>query len=33
MDEEGYSPIFYVALVVGIIGVIGFIIVAIGSGM
>jgi len=33
VDEEGYSPIFYVALVVGIIGVIGFIIVAIGSGM
>ncbi len=24
MNEEGYSPIFYVALIVGFIGLVGF---------
>lgn len=27
-DEQGYSPIFYWMLILGIIGVVGFIIVA-----
>lgn len=33
MDEkEGYSGMFYVMLVIGIIGVIGFVVVAAGGG-
>ena len=28
MDEEGYSPIFYIMLIIGIVGVIGFLMVA-----
>ncbi len=34
MDEEqgGYSDLFYVMLVIGIIGVIGFVLVAAGGG-
>ena len=27
-NEQGYSPLFYWALIIGIIGVVGFIIVA-----
>lgn len=29
--EEGYSPLFYVMLLIGIIGVTGFIVVAAGA--
>jgi hypothetical protein len=34
MDEqsEGYSGLFYVMLIVGIIGVVGFVMVAAGAG-
>jgi len=34
MDEqsEGYSGLFYVMLVVGIVGVLGFVLVAAGAG-
>lgn len=31
MQEEGYSPVFYVMLVLGIVGVIGFCAVAAGA--
>jgi hypothetical protein len=31
-QEEGYSGLFYIMLVIGIIGAIGFILVAAGSG-
>ena len=31
MEDEGYSPIFYVMLIVGIIGVLGFFVVAAGA--
>lgn len=30
-DQEGYSGMFYIMLVVGIIGVLGFILVAAGA--
>lgn len=33
MDEqEGYSPMFYIMLLVGIIGVLGFVLIAAGAG-
>lgn len=33
MDEQdGYSPMFYIMLLVGIIGVLGFVLVAAGAG-
>jgi hypothetical protein len=32
MDDQGYSPMFYVMLIVGIIGLLGFVIVAGGAG-
>lgn len=31
-DQEGYSGMFYVMLVVGIVGLLGFILVAAGAG-
>ena len=31
MDEEGYSGAFYVMLIIGIIGVLGFFVVAAGA--
>ena len=31
MEDEGYSPVFYVMLVIGIVGVLGFFIVAAGA--
>lgn len=31
-DQDGYSGLFYIMLVIGIIGVIGFIITAAGAG-
>jgi len=31
-QEEGYSGTFYVMLVIGIIGVLGFVLVAAGAG-
>lgn len=31
-DQDGYSGMFYVMLIVGIIGVLGFILVAAGAG-
>jgi hypothetical protein len=31
MQEEGYSGIFYVMLIIGIIGVLGFFVVAAGA--
>lgn len=31
MNEQPYSPIFYVMLIIGVIGVIGFFIVAAGA--
>ena len=31
-EEEGYSGLFYVMLILGIIGVIGFLVVAAGAG-
>lgn len=30
MEDQGYSPLFYVALVIGIIGLLGFL--AVGAG-
>lgn len=33
MEEQGYSPLFYVMLVIGIVGLIGFLAVAAGAGM
>lgn len=31
-EDEGYSGFFYVMLVIGIVGVIGFVLVAAGAG-
>jgi hypothetical protein len=31
-QEEGYSDLFYIMLIIGIIGVLGFAIVAAGAG-
>ena len=31
MEEQGYSPLFYVMLIVGIVGVLGFLIVGAGA--
>lgn len=31
-DGEGYSSLFYVMLIVGIVGVLGFVLVAAGAG-
>jgi len=31
MEDEGYSPVFYVMLIIGIVGVLGFFIVAAGA--
>lgn len=30
--EEGYSPLFYIMLAAGIVGILGFFIVAAGAG-
>ena len=30
-DEQGYSPVFYIALVLGIVGLLGFLLVAGGA--
>ena len=32
-EEEGYGPGFYIALILGIIGLIGFFMVGAGAGM
>lgn len=32
MQDEGYSPLFYVMLILGIVGVLGFFVVAAGAG-
>jgi hypothetical protein len=31
MNEEGYSPLFYLMLLIGIVGVLGFFVVAAGA--
>jgi hypothetical protein len=31
MEEQGYSPLFYVMLILGIVGVVGFLIVGAGA--
>lgn len=31
-DDEGYSSMFYIMLLIGIIGVVGFVLVAAGAG-
>lgn len=31
-EQDGYSPLFYIMLVLGIIGLLGFVIVAGGAG-
>ena len=31
MEDEGYSPVFYVMLIIGIVGVLGFFVVAAGA--
>ena len=31
-DNQGYSPLFYIALILGIVGILGFFIVAAGAG-
>ena len=31
-EEEGYSGLFYVMLILGIVGVLGFLVVAAGAG-
>ena len=31
MEDEGYSPVFYVMLIIGIVGVLGFFIAAAGA--
>ena len=31
-DQDGYSGMFYIMLIVGIIGVLGFVLVAAGAG-
>lgn len=31
MEEQGYSPLFYVMLAIGIVGLIGFLAVAAGA--
>ena len=31
MEDEGYSPVFYVMLIIGIVGVLGFFMVAAGA--
>ncbi len=31
-QEDGYSGMFYLMLIVGIIGVLGFVLVAVGAG-
>ena len=31
MDDPGYSPLFYVMLIIGIVGVLGFFVVAAGA--
>lgn len=33
MEDQGYSPLFYVALVIGIIGLLGFLAVGAGAGL
>lgn len=30
-NNEGYSPIFYVALILGVVGLLGFVLVAAGA--
>jgi hypothetical protein len=31
-EEDGYSPVFYIMLIIGIVGLVGFVVVAIGAG-
>ena len=31
MEEQPYSPLFYIALILGIVGVVGFLIVGAGA--
>lgn len=31
-ENDGYSGLFYVMLIVGIVGVLGFVLVAVGAG-
>lgn len=31
-DNGGYSPFFYIALILGIVGILGFFIIAAGAG-
>lgn len=31
-QDQGYSPLFYIMLIIGIVGVLGFILVAAGAG-
>lgn len=31
MEEQGYSPVFYFMLIIGIVGVLGFFMVAAGA--
>lgn len=33
MEEEGYSPMFYIMLILGIVGVLGFLVVGAGAGL
>jgi len=33
MQEEGYSPLFYIMLILGIIGAVGFLVVGAGAGL
>lgn len=30
-NDQGYSPIFYVALILGVVGLLGFVLVAAGA--
>lgn len=31
-EEDEYSPVFYIMLIIGIVGLVGFVVVAIGAG-
>ena len=33
MEDEGYSPLFYIMLILGIVGVLGFLAVGAGAGL
>jgi len=32
-DKSGYSNLFYIMLVLGIVGLIGFLVIAVGAGL